>query len=471
MSQENTKQKPAGRITLLPPKPVISPDAPYAEDLFERKEFGDSLTSLFRNLEEGVVVCIDASWGDGKTTFAEMWMADLKREKIRCIYYDAYEHDYCDDPFVSFCAEIISLSKEAFGEKDQIQRATKKFKAKAIQIGASVLNTGIRVGVRALTGGIVDGPDVDELKSIGSDLVSGPLTAKSVFVKRALEDYDAAKKGFADFLEQLEELGGAVRKAQVFPLLIVVDELDRCRPDFALALIERIKHLFAAKNVSFLLLANMDQLENYVRTVYGSEVDARNYFQKFVTLSTELPKNTRDGDRNDYYKYASKLIEHYGLPNERSLFALLPTLFQHYRFSLRQMERCLSVLGLYYSQLVKRRLTDPTVIPFLAIQKIRNPQLLSGLANHKVPYAALVEEADLEALARANDGNGWVGALLDRLQFMLLDDAKYQALPDNSTIRRCESWLGPLAERTDLLPFLCQELSRFKIKDAQGSDG
>lgn len=472
MSQERVKQKPAGRITLLPPSPEIPDDNPYANDLFERKEFGDSLTSLFRNLEEGVVVCIDASWGDGKTTFAEMWIADLKRQKIRCIYYDAYKHDYCDDPFVSFCAEIISLSKEAFDEHDQIPGLTEGFKTKAIQIGASLLNTGIRVGVRALTGGIVDGADFDELKSIGSDVVSGPLTAKSVFVKRALEDYDAAKKGFADFLEQLEELGGAVRNAQDFPLLIVVDELDRCRPDFALALIERIKHLFAAKNVSFLLLANMDQLENYVRTVYGSEVDARNYFQKFVTLSIELPKNTQDRYTNDYCKYSKRLIEHYGLPHKRGLDDLLPALFQHYRFSLREMERCFSVLGLYYSQLVKGRLTDPAVIPFLAIQKIRNPRVLSQLSVSALSYDSVVKETGIETLSRADVGDGWVRELLARLRFLLLSESEYETLAQDDPVRRHEGWLAPYhIERMSVMPFLCAELSKFKIEDAQGPDG
>lgn len=470
MSQVVVGQKPANRFTLDPPTPAISPDAPYAEDLFERKEFGDSLTSLFKNLEESVVVCIDASWGDGKTTFADMWIADLKRQKIRCIYYDAYKHDYCDDPFVSFCAEIISLSKEAFDKNDQLSTLTKKFKTKAIQIGASLLNTGIRVGVRALTGGIVDGADVDELKSIGSDLVSGPLTAKSVFVKRALEDYDAAKRGFADFLKQLEELGGAVREAQDFPLLIVVDELDRCRPDFALSLIERIKHLFTVKNLSFLLLVNMDQLEKYVSTVYGAKDDARTYLQKFVTLSIELPKNTQDRYTNDYYKYSKRLIQHYGLPRGNAFHGTLSWLFQHYHASLREMEKCSSVLALYCAQLGDVSSLDIEIITLLAIQKVRSPRAFSQMSVGGLSYQDVVERCGISSGTGDASNEARLKDLKIRLQFLLLGDGEYKALdPESGPCKIANQYIEcvvDVSERKEIIPRYCKQLSKFKIEDA-----
>ncbi|MFO1491587.1 MAG: P-loop NTPase fold protein [Kiritimatiellia bacterium] len=70
---------------------------------------------------------------------------------------------------------------------------------------------------------------------------------------------------FDEFRDQLAKLAGAIREVQNFPLVVIVDELDRCRPDFALGLIERIKHLFSTDNVSFVLLANATQLQNYMQ--------------------------------------------------------------------------------------------------------------------------------------------------------------------------------------------------------------
>ncbi len=56
-------------MKLHPPIPEIPEDAPYSNDLFDRKQFGDSLSSLFTTVDESVVLSIDAPWGDGKTTF------------------------------------------------------------------------------------------------------------------------------------------------------------------------------------------------------------------------------------------------------------------------------------------------------------------------------------------------------------------------------------------------------------------
>jgi len=62
-----------------------------------------------------------------------------------------------------------------------------------------------------------------------------------------------------------------------------VDELDRCRPDFALGLLERIKHLFDVEGIAFVLLVNRSQIEGYIRTVYGN-ADAEAYLLKFGSL-------------------------------------------------------------------------------------------------------------------------------------------------------------------------------------------
>jgi predicted KAP-like P-loop ATPase len=91
----------------------------------------------------------------------------------------------------------------------------------------------------------------------------------SAIVGRIFDNYISTKNQIIEFKEKLSNIGQAVKDSQKFPLLIIIDELDRCRPDFALALLERIKHLYTTNYVSFVLLVNMKQLENYVRTIYG----------------------------------------------------------------------------------------------------------------------------------------------------------------------------------------------------------
>ena len=65
------------------------------------------------------------------------------------------------------------------------------------------------------------------------------------------------------------------------PLVVIIDELDRCRPPFALSLLERTKHLFSVDGICFMLVAHMPQLDAIVRAAYGIDNEARLYLEKF----------------------------------------------------------------------------------------------------------------------------------------------------------------------------------------------
>lgn len=452
-------------MRLHAPMLEIPPEDPYAHDLFERKQFGDSLASLFCSVEESIVLCVNAPWGDGKTTFARMWIADLKNRGMNCIYYDAYEHDYSDDSFISFCAEIVSLAETVFDQDEAIQTLKDDFKTRATRIGGKLLRTGTRIAVKGLTAGLVGDSDIDALESIKNDLASSSLADTSALVERAMADYVSTKKSLTEFRQKLAALGAAVRTTQQLPLLLVVDELDRCRPDFALSLIERIKHLFTTDNVSFLLLANMDQLENYVRTVYGADVDARNYLYKFLALSTRLPKNVQDRLDNDYTKYVCRLAEHHRVGERRDLRYALVRLFQNYAFTLREMERCFSTLALYYSQLPPNWLTDDVVIAFLCVLKIRWPGVFDELAAGRLAYEALAVATGIEKMEEANHQPFNKDWFLAKLKYLLFTDEEYKALDKHDEIRSYEGWLVKYdMDRTRVMPFFCEELSRFRLE-------
>jgi len=454
-------------MKLNPPILEIPDDTPYRDDLFNLQQFGDSLSSLFTKIDESIVLCVDAFWGEGKTTFARMWMADLRRQGIHCIYFDAYEHDYSDDPFVSFCAEIISLAETEFADSDAIQELKEDFKTKAKRIGGKLLCTGTRIGVKALTLGIFKDSDFDALNNIRGDIADSSSSAVSSFVEKAFDDYVSSKNSLTEFRDKLSALGAAVRAEQKFPLLIVVDELDRCRPDFALSLIERIKHLFSTNDVSFVLLTNMQQLQNYVETVYGTKVDAINYLHKFFTISTDLPQNCHDNHENNYSKYSHRLVKHYGLDSQKCLNPVLLRLFQHYRFSLREMERCFSMLVLYYSQLQENHLSQNEVISFLVILRLRFPDVFTNLAADNLSYDELVKATCVDKIESSDYPSFSKDHFLDDLKFLLLADEEYKALDERKHFSDSKRWLTSYhINRTKVMAFFCSELSRFKVEDS-----
>src|ERR1051326_6039079 len=99
-------------MRLHPPKVTINPDDPFKEALFGRQAFAESLTALLRSVSEGLVILVHAPWGEGKTTFANMWQASLASQNCSAIYFDAYAADYFADPFVCFSGEIIQFTEK-----------------------------------------------------------------------------------------------------------------------------------------------------------------------------------------------------------------------------------------------------------------------------------------------------------------------------------------------------------------------
>ncbi|RAZ82402.1 hypothetical protein DDV93_19240 [Cereibacter johrii] len=89
------------------------------------------------------------------------------------------------------------------------------------------------------------------------------------------------------------------------PLVVVVDELDRCRPDYALALLEIIKHFFSVPSVHFVLGVNLEALEHSVRARYGHAFPADRYLDRFITLrmalSDVVPGRARRAVVVDYF--------------------------------------------------------------------------------------------------------------------------------------------------------------------------
>ena len=73
-------------------------------------------------------------------------------------------------------------------------------------------------------------------------------------------------------------------------MVVFIDELDRCKPDYAIHLLERIKHYFGNERITFIFSLNMDELQHTIRKFYGNDFDACRYLERFFDFRIELPK-------------------------------------------------------------------------------------------------------------------------------------------------------------------------------------
>lgn len=239
--------------------PKVNPDAPYEGDVLKRNEkIGAMLSQLISIPQEPLVLAINGAWGSGKTTLLNMWIPVAEKE-FSVVHFNAWETDYAKDPLVALVAELKdSLCKTVPDEKMR-----------------DLLRAGANVAVKVLSGGLLSAPDFStaEMKE-----------ARQKFIEEQLSEYEGAKKLLENFRNRLEEIAAGLKKK---PLIFVIDELDRCRPTYAIELLERIKHLFTVKGVCFVLALDKRQLSEAIKAVYGN-IHTEGYLRRFIDLTYNL---------------------------------------------------------------------------------------------------------------------------------------------------------------------------------------
>lgn len=245
----------------------ISQAHPFGRDLLNRKQYADVLTQIVKNAEDGFTLSINADWGYGKTTFVKMWDAMLQSEGYKTICFNAWESDFVADPMMA----LIDGLRNGFetqnlpSENLQQVKAFWKTASKLVQLVPQYRIIGEIA--EALQEGIgVCTEDNDELQKFTS-------------IKQLVFTF---RKQLSDFARTIDEQK---------QLIVFVDELDRCRPDYAVQMLERIKHFFAIDNIIFVLSVDQKVLCKSIKAVYGGlEIDTEAYLRRFVDIEFELPE-------------------------------------------------------------------------------------------------------------------------------------------------------------------------------------
>lgn len=282
------------------PKPLsIDPEDPLAGDRLGRAVHVGNLATLLANSPEGLVLSVDGPWGAGKSTFLGMLAATLRKRGHQTLSFNAWEQDYVPDPLVALLGQLSSHLK-------QLKPKTGSAAARAKKLGLSALRRGGPVAIRALTAGFVD---ASEASALIKALATGSADELADLTEEYLEAVGGAQVALEGFKAELTEMAEhfAPEGGKGSSVVFFIDELDRCRPDFAVATIERVKHIFSVPGISFVLGANHAQLTGAVRSVYGQGTDAELYLERLVDLRFQLPVSTSE-DLLSYTAIACGLV-------------------------------------------------------------------------------------------------------------------------------------------------------------------
>lgn len=381
------------RITV--PEPVIGDYEGFNsdKDIFKRKPLGDGLTNLVSSIEEPVVIALDAEWGSGKTTFLKMWAGELRKNGFPVVYFDAFANDYVHDAFVSIAGEIIALAKEKEKAKDP---TVKTFTTKALGVTKVLLKAGAGIGIKAATLGVIEASDAQGiLKDLSNDIATEASKLADKELEKLLKSAEDRKTTLQAFREALSALPGALVETENGekrrPLIFIIDELDRCTPPFALSLIERVKHIFTVQNVQFVLGIHQSQLCESVKAIYGREMDAQKYLQKFIHIRIPLIDTSESVSETANQKYIEYIISNLKFPNEQNrtletIGEFLGEYDRHFPMSLRDLERLYTILAVAISVMNPNTLSIAPLIAGLAIMKLRHPDLYLKAKRGNLQY-------------------------------------------------------------------------------------
>lgn len=338
----------------------------FKNDKLDREFEITNLTSLVSSVKSPFVLSLNSPWGTGKTTFVRLWIAYLKSSGKPTVYFNAWESDFSDDPLLAFLGEIEEDFHTISGKSKELVAAWKKAKS----IGEKIVRRSIPALVRIGTAGVLDASDFIEGEA--SDVASG-LSQDSV------EAYLSHKSAISQFRTSMANALAITGGKE--PIVIFVDELDRCKPSYAILLLERIKHLFDVTGVIFVLSIDIDQLSHSIGAVYGQGFDSRKYLTRFIDVeySLALPGKKKFIENlysvYDMETFFSERRTNSSLQFESSnLCDTFEMMSRWAKTSLREIEQLFSRINLVLRATPSGQYLHPDLVAFLIVFRYKEPK-------------------------------------------------------------------------------------------------
>lgn len=273
-------------------------------DILQRDEFVKQLEKMIENIsanKSSTCFAINGKWGCGKTFVLDMLQEKLEVKQNEetadneyfVIRYNSWKFDYYEEPVIALVASIVQIIENKINLVSD---------SKAKSEGVAILKA---------AGEALLSVTNDILKNrIGIDFEKG----YEIF-KKGKEEGDLAyeKKHvydiYFDLNKVMEELANTLKSiSEEYTIVFLVDELDRCMPEYAIKVLERLHHLTEGKsNIITVISMDKDQLQKSVEKIFGI-TNSDKYLEKFIQFEVKL----------DYGNISESILDKY--PDYVALF-------------------------------------------------------------------------------------------------------------------------------------------------------
>lgn len=277
--------------------------------------------------DEAYTIAIDGGFGEGKSFFLRRLQKELARNHP-VAFIDAWADDTADQPLTALMCAIEEAVEPYLKRTGPIKKLWNKVQderwtlAKIAALGLAKRGAGLlitKTGVDELESTLT-GKDksTDEARENAESVEEALDRIADVYAKKQVNSFIERRNSIKQFKENMSKLilnlninddGNNIHIQP--PIFIIVDELDRCRPTYAVKLLEEVKHLFAIRGIIFIFGTHLEALTHSVRSLYGLEYPAELYMKRFIKRVYKLKEVSLVGlvqDRIDRGRFSKSSL-------------------------------------------------------------------------------------------------------------------------------------------------------------------
>lgn len=429
------------------PDPIPDPTDPWSDDSLGRKSCGVFLSKVVSDASEPMTLFVNGEWGSGKSFFLDRWTLQLKAEGFSTIAFNVWQDDGLTDPLIALFGQLQSNLHCKPGYVRSVKGIVQKV--------GEILSAGLEEVSCACS------------NKTGIDAVRFMRNAGSQLAQR-IEQYGKLIEARTLLRDRLFGLAEKVYADTGKPLVFLVDELDRCRPTFAIEVLERIKHYFNIPHIVFVIGADLVQMGHTVRAVYGN-IDVANYLRRFVDFEFKLP----EPDRAAYFTLLwNKYDMKYAFADSKGRSSLQQALFGArmillelsvmHQFTLREIDATFRLLMMIARHSWKNESVPSELVAALAVLKLVAPKVcfewLRGTLSVCDVVNALIPMEKVENFVRLKD-------LLAAIYSTYYDEKSVAARNANVFLRVCSDREIDGIEFKNELPLCMRKMRNQDFKD------
>lgn len=326
----------------------------------------EKLTNVVEHERTGMVISLHGSWGTGKTFFLTRWQKHLDEQEFKSLYFNAWEDEFCGEPFVSILSRLSD-----FSEDKKLASLARKYQSQVLPLL------------------------LQNIESVAKDKIGVSLAIKTEPPIQLYEERIKLKKRVK---HELERIAARVYEDTKKPLIFIVDELDRCKPTYSIDFLEKIVHVFQVPNMVFVFGINKEELLNSLESLYGN-IDSKVYLRRFFQKEYVMPPSNLSEFCNHLVVSTGldKEFAQYGQAQKENLSDFVKSftaIAGKLKLSLRDIEYCFRVVELIAKNLDKYSAIHPCFLAVLVPLSLVNNSLYKRLVEGEHIGAKVVDYLD-----------------------------------------------------------------------------